>query len=418
MSERKRLIPEFGPFSGMRVIGTGSLIAMPFAASMMADFGAEVITIERPGAGDNYRYFPPLARNGDREVSSSWVQDARNRLSLTLELDMSNEDSKEIFFGLIKQSDVYIENMVWIEKLGIRDEELLEINPKLIIVHISGFGNKRFGGVPEICDKASYDMIGQAFSGFVLFNGYADSPPLVTKPSLNDYITAMFALFGIFAAYIGIQKTGKGQIVDVAQFEAQAKIMRDAFTMSSLGVGEVQRCGSAAQGFQPWNLFESSDGAYVAIGAFGPSVFGRFVEAAGFGKAEFPYEQVSMGKETLESPLGRRFAQRVVDWCREHTAQEIEDIMNDYKVPCSRVNTARDCMEIPHYILRDDFVTYHDQTLDMEVKAFGVVPKLSKTPGKIWRGAPHIGQDTNLILRELLGYDEAKIAALRRKGVV
>ena len=113
----------------MRIVGTGSLIAMPFAATMMADFGAEVIQIERPGVGDTYRSFPPVVSTEKGSASSSWIQDARNRLSLTLELDLRDPDVKEIFLKLIAESDIYIENMVWLEKLGIRDEELLSVNP-------------------------------------------------------------------------------------------------------------------------------------------------------------------------------------------------------------------------------------------------------------------------------------------------
>lgn len=418
MKKEKFLIPEFGPFAGMRVIGTGSLIAMPFAASMLAEFGAEVIQIERPGQGDTYRHFPPVVRKGDAVVSSSFIQDARNRLSMTLELNLKNSDAKDIFFGLIKQADVYIENMVWLDKLGIRDEELLAVNPKLIIVHISGYGHIEFGGVPEICNQASYDMIGQAFSGFVRLNGYPDRPPLIIKPSLNDYVTAMFAVFGVLAAYLGTQKTGKGQIVDVAQFEAQAKLMRDTFTRHSLGLGDAQLCGSAAVGFQPWDLFISSDNIYVALGAVGPSVFYRLIDAVGLDREKYSHDVVSKDAVTVSSPRGREFAGMVTDWCRSHTASEIEDTMCAHKVPCSRVNTPADCMANDQYRLRDDFITYQDQTLMQDVTAFGVVPKLSGTPGMVWRGAPSLGQDTDRILKELLGYDDEKISALRYNKII
>ena len=166
MEKNKTLIPEFGPFAGLRVLGTGSLIAMPFAASMLAEFGAQVIQIERPGTGDNFRLFGPVAETEHGRAGTAWIQDARNRLSMTLELNLRDPDTREIFMGLIRQTDIYMENMVWLEKLGIRDAELLEVNPKLVVVHISGFGRPEFGGLPELCNRASYDMIGQAFSGF------------------------------------------------------------------------------------------------------------------------------------------------------------------------------------------------------------------------------------------------------------
>lgn len=418
MSERNFLIPCYGPLAGMRVLGSGSLIAMPTAITLLADFGAEVIQIERPGNGDTYRVFPPVAKT-DRGISgSSWVQDARNRLSMTLELDLKDPDIKDIFFRLIRESDVYIENMVWLEKLGIKDQDLLHANPRLVIVHISGFGHQEFGGVPEICEQASYDMIGQAFSGFVLYNGYPDRPPLVVKPSLNDYFTAMFAVFGVLMAYMYAKDTGRGQVVDVAQFEAQARLMRDAFTIHDMGLGEVQRVGSRAVGFQPWDLFVSKDGKYVAIGSVGPAVFNRFLDAVGFDKDRYSYEKVSIDRKAVESPAGQEFAAKIRSWCAEHSAEEIESAMRRCRVPCSAVNDAEACMSHPHFIQREDFVSCEDQTTGLNVTTFGIVPKFSETPGKIWRGAPALGQDTDRILKELLGYSEEQVTSFREKGII
>lgn len=182
MSKNTTLIPEFGPFSGIRVIGTGSLVAMPHAINMMADFGAEVINIERPGVGDTYRLMGPFAEYEGKKVGTSWAQDARNRLSMSLKLDLKISEVKEIFLGLIKEADIYIENMVWLDKYGISDKELLETNPKLIIVHVSGYGRPEFGGIPKVCDRASYDLIGQAYSGYMHLNGDAEpSIPALTN---------------------------------------------------------------------------------------------------------------------------------------------------------------------------------------------------------------------------------------------
>ena len=418
MIDNKTLIPEYGPFSGLRILGTGSLIAMPFAASMLAEFGAQVIQIERPLVGDNFRKFGPMIKTEAGSIGAAWVQDARNRLSMTLELDLKKPEAKEVFMRLIRQTDIYMENMVWLEKLGIRDEELLKENPKLVIVHISGFGRAEFGGLPELCERASYDMIGQAFSGFALYNGFPDRPPVITKPSLNDYVTALFAIFGALAAYAGTKKTGKGQVVDVAQFEAQAKMMRDAFTRTAMGVGKVERAGSRALDFQPWDLFLSKDNIYVAVGCFGPNVYHRFVQAAGFDEERYPFEKISKDREAVESPLGREFAGKVIDWCRMHTAQEIDDILTAAKVPCGQVNDAETCMRHPHFLQRGDFIHYRDETLQTDVTALGVIPKLSETPGGVWRGAPSLGQDTDRIMKELLGYSEEEIMALRDEGII
>ena len=164
---------------------------MPFAATMLADFGAEVIHIERPGVGDTLRMLGPFAEVNGKKVSTAWAQDARNKLSMSLELNLKHPEVKEIFYGLLKEADVFMENMVWLDKLGISDAEMLAVNPKLVIVHISGLGHKEFGGIPEVCDRASYDMIGQAFSGWLYLQGDPDRDPVVAKPYMNDFVSAM-----------------------------------------------------------------------------------------------------------------------------------------------------------------------------------------------------------------------------------
>ena len=418
MEERNYLIPQFGPFRGMRVIGAGSLIAMPFAASLLAEFGAEFIQIERPKVGDTYRKFLPVARGPLGEVSSAWVQEARNRLSMTLKMDMKNPDSREIFYGLIEKSDVFMENLLWLKRYGLDDKKLLEINPRLVIVHISGYGHKEFGGIPEICSQASYDMAGQSFSGYALYNGYPDRPPQLTAPALNDYVTAMFALFGVLAAYTEAQRSGRGQVVDVSQYESQAKIMRDAFTRHSLGVGEIFRNGNQNPDAQPWDVYVSRDGKYVSVGAVGEIVYGRFLDALGLSRKKYPFLKAATGKEAVSSELGQELAAITRGWFESHDADEIERVMRKARVPCSRINSPAESMEHPHYNARQDFISYTDESLGQEVRAFGVFPKLSETPGRVWRGAPTLGQDTERILRELLGMDEEKIRGLRRRGIV
>ena len=418
MEQRKTLIPEFGPLRGIRILGMGSLIAMPFAANLMAEFGAEFIEIERPGVGDVYRGFAPILHRNDKAISAAWMQEARNRLSFTLEMKRDDPDSLQVFLDLIRQCDVFIENMVWLEKFGIRDSLLLEVNPRLIIVHISGFGRPEFGGDPELCDRASYDIVGQAFSSYADLNGFEGGEPLLVKPTLNDYVTAMFAVFGMLTAYLEVQRSGQGQVIDVSQFESQAKIMRDAFTMNSVGVSDLHRSGNRSSGSQPWNLYESRDGRYVVLGAVGVAVFKRFMAATGLSMEEFPYLQAAAGSAAIHSPLGRRFDAAVADWCRAHDAEEIERILAEARVPCSRVNTPRECLTHPQFLDRGDFIQSEDQNLESVITAFGIVPKLSRTPGQIWRGAPRLGQDTEWILRELLCYGEDEIRRLREKGLI
>lgn len=418
MSHREFIIPKFGPFAGMRVIGAGSLIAMPFAASMLAEFGAEFIQIERPGVGDTYRHFAPMVEVDGKSVGAAWMQEARNRLSMTLDLNLCDEDAKTVFYGLIKESDVFLESLVWLDKFGISDAELLNVNPRLIIVHISGFGKKEFGGIPELCAQASYDIIGQAFSGYAMYNGYEDRPPLMVKPALNDYVTALFAVFGILGAYISAGKTGQGQVIDVSQFEAQAKLMREAYILPALGLGQIQRTGNKSNSSQPWDVYTTADDRYVAVGAVGKPVFSRFVTAIGADSDKYGYAEVGGTPDAIHSARGREFDAFVTGWCKERTADQIEAIMQQNRIPCSRINEPEECLDHTHFLGRNDFVSYTDQTLDEKVTAFGVFPKLSQTPGAIWRGAPFLGQDTDEILKTILGFDNGKIGRLHAKHIV
>ena len=178
------------------------------------------------------------------------------------------------------------------------------------------------------------------------------------------------------------------------------------------------RSGNKSAAFQPYGLFKSKDGYDVAVGAFGPGVYKRAIQAMGFDLEYYNYKDCSSGIEAVASEKGRELDAKVIAWCAERTAQEIEDAMAKFKVPCSRVMGAKDCLENPHYQSRGDFIKYEDQTLGKEITAFGIVPKLSGTPGKVWRGAPRLGQDTDDILKGILGYDDAKIEQLRASGLI
>lgn len=156
----------------------------------------------------------------------------------------------------------------------------------------------------------------------------------------------------------------------------------------------------------------------VALSAFGPGVYKRAIQAMGLDLEYFNYKDCSSGIEAVASEKGKELDAKTVEWCAARTAQEIEDAMAKFKVPCSRVMGAKDCLENEHYRKRNDFIKYEDQTLGKEVTAFGIVPKMSGTPGQVWRGAPSLGQDTNTILKDLLGYDDAKIADLKAKNLI
>ncbi len=410
--QKNILIPKFGPLAGVRILITGTLIAMPHAATMLADFGAEVIAYERRDVGETYRLFPPHIKNENGAVGAAFAQDARNRLNVTFNLDLSNQESRDIFFGLIKQSDIFMENMVWMDKFGINDDLLLELNPRLVVIHVSGLGNKNFGGIEELCNRASNDAVGQAYSGALSINGTVDQPEL-TYPFTNDYITGLTAAFAALSAYIHVSKTGEGQVVDVSQYESQARVLSDLFVNFTEN-GFVKRPSRIP--VQPAGIFMAKD-RFVSLAAVGPSQFSKALDILKFDPEYFAFKEVASGP-ALFSEKGKEFDLRFREWCKNHTADEIVAAFADKKIPCSAINTVKDSFNEKHWHDRNNFLKYEDQTLRKEITAFGIAPKMSKTPGMVWRGAPRLGQDNETVLKEILGYSDIKINELKDKGIL
>lgn len=427
------LIPEYGPLSGMRVLMTGSIVAAPFASSILAEYGAEVIHVERPGLGDPYRAQAPVITHGDgdelfklsnpetpveEKVSTGWIQEGRNKLSLTLEVNMKIPEARDIFLSLIKNCDVWMENMVWMEKLGITDQLMFEVNPKLVIAHVSGFGRPQFGGVPEECDRPSYDPIGQAEGGWMYINGFPDPmPPGYGASFINDYLSAMFCVSGVLMAYHNAQKTGKGQVVDVAQIECMSKCLNDTF-VNYFTLGTVKgRVGNKIPIFQPGNLFKTKDG-YLYLGAYGPYVYGRALNAMGIDVKKYPHEKAGGSKEAINSELGQELSKVIEEWMASRTSEEGMAELKKRKVPCAIPRSAADLAASEHYKSRGNWVEYEDQTLGKTVKGFGFAPKMSLTKPQVWRGAPSLGQDTEAILSTIAGYSKDEIAAFKGLGII
>jgi crotonobetainyl-CoA:carnitine CoA-transferase CaiB-like acyl-CoA transferase len=413
------LIPEFGPLSGIRVLLNGTVVAAPFAATMMSDFGAEVIALERPKTGgDPARYQRPQVVAGDKSIGGGWAQNSRNKLSFALETNLNIPESKEIFLSLIKNSDIWIENMVWIDKLGITDEMLLEINPKLVICHISGYGTPKFGGDQRQINRPGYDPLGQSESGWAFLQGYPDREPYYAQQYIGDYLTGLMAVNGILMAYMTAQKTGKGQIIDASLTESWMRVMDDNFVLWTKNKVKKHRQGIKQKAFQPAGVFKCKDGGYINLGSYGKTAYLNVLKGFGIDAEKYPYELAGSSAEAVASPLGQELDAIFTKFFAEHTAQEALDICIDNKISAAMIKTTEDVYNEPHWHMRGDWVKYVDQVLNEEIVAFGVMPKLSETPGGVWRGAPALGQDTHRILKELLEYSDDEIEALKGKGVI
>jgi crotonobetainyl-CoA:carnitine CoA-transferase CaiB-like acyl-CoA transferase len=408
------LLPkQFGPLQGVRILSTGTIIAQPFAAAMAAEMGAEVIQVERPGVGDavwRNLEFPMQGENG-AAIAAGWVQDRRNTLHTTLNL--ASPRGKEMFLDLIPHCDIWMESSIpgTYRDWGLDDETVLKANPRIIITHVSGYGQD---GHPDYLGRASYDFIGQGFGGMMHLTGFPHpEPPVRAVPWTGDYITALFCLWSSLAGYINAQRTGQGQVIDLAQYEAIHHTL--AGTMVAyyeMGL-ERERSGNQAGLFQPYDTYQASDG-WVNIAALG-TVFNRICGVLGLDPSEDKWQKAQFEVESME---GIEFDAILRGWVEERTIKEVVDTLNAAEVGCSAIMTPRDMAEDPHYRARNVHIEWEDLNLGRKVKGIGIVPKFSKTPGEVWRGSVPLGYDNETVYTSLLGLDNAVLARLKEEGII
>ncbi len=411
---RSCLVPApFGPLEGIRILSTGSLIAQPFAAALAAEMGAEVIQVERPGEGDvGWRHLGvELPReDGPGKIGTSWIQERRN--SFYVSLDFARPEGRELFFRLVRVCDIWMESSKpgSYAEWGLTDEVVLAGNPKLVIAHVSGYGQS---GHPDYLGRASYDMIGQAFGGLMAQTGFPDPmPPTRAAPWTADYITALFCLWSSLAGYIHAQRTGEGQSIDVAQFECIHHVLAGTM-VEYFQTGFVRgRSGNRATAFQPYDTFQAKDG-WVVIAAVG-NVYQRVLPVIGLDPAD---EKWQSARTDLESIEGIEFDAMLRGWVSERTVAEVVTAFNRADVACCPIMSSRDAADDPHHKARGIHVEWEDEQVG-RVKGVGVVPRFSRTPGRIWRGSVPVGKDNELVYRRLAGLHPEEIAGLRAKGVI
>ena len=403
---------QFGPLQGVRIISSGTIIAQPFAAAMAAEMGAEVIQIERPGVGDIWRDLEfPVPGNGGTSTAAGWIQDRRNTHHVTLEL--STPEGKDLFFRLIAQADIWMEASIpgTYKAWGLDDETVLKVNPRIVIVHVSGYGQD---GHPDYLRRASYDFIGQAFGGMMHLTGFADpEPPVRAAPWIGDRITSLFCLWSSLAAYIHAQRTGEGQVIDLSQFEAVHHILAGT-TVAYYELGlERGRSGNKAGLFQPYDVFQAKDG-WVIVAAVG-TVFDRVCTVLGLDPAD---QRWASARTDVDSIEGIEFDAILRGWVEERTVSEVVEVMNAGQVASCAIMTPKDTAEDPHYQMRNVHIEWEDLNLGRKVKGNGITPKFSKTPGEIWRGSVPLGYDNETIYSGLLGLGAEELAHLKEQGVV
>lgn len=396
--------PVAGPLAGLKVVELGQLIAGPFAAKTLADFGADVVKIEPPAAGDPLRNWRML-KNG---TSVWWQVQSRNKRSVAL--DLRQPEAQDIVRKLAAEADVLIENFRpgAMEGWGLDPRQLVEANPRLVVLRISGYGQ-----TGPYRDRPGFGVVGEAMGGLRHLTAEPGRVPVRVGVSIGDTLAALHGVIGILMALHERQRSGRGQVIDVALYEAVFNCMESLLPEYSAFGAVRGPGGSALPGIAPSNAYLCSDGGYALIAGNGDSIFKRLMSTIG---------RDDLGSDpALADNAGRVKRVEEIDaaigaWTRARTVDEVLRALDAAAVPAGRIYTVADIAADPHYAARG---MLHEVRLDdgEALTVPGIVPKLSRTPGAHQRNAPRLGQDTDAVMREL-GISDEQIAALKKRGVI
>ncbi|MGS0738286.1 CaiB/BaiF CoA transferase family protein [Pseudomonas sp. GG8] len=393
------------PLSGIRVIEIGTLIAAPFAARLMAEFGAEVIKIESMGQGDPLRKWRKLHEG----TSLWWYLQSRNKKSLALNL--KSPEGIAIVKQLAESTDVLIENLRpgALEKLGLGWDVLHALNPKLTLVRISGYGQ-----TGPYRDRPGFGAIGEAMGGIRYTTGTPGSPPARVGVSLGDSLASMHAVMGALMSLLRVKTgQGEGQVVDVSLVESVFNVMESLVPEYAMQGHIRERSGGALPGIAPSNTYPTADGAYVVIAGNSDPIYKRLMQVIGRPDLGENPELTHNDGRALQSAM---LDEAISTWTLSQPIDTVLQALETAEVPAGRIYSVADIVADPHYQARD-MILDAELPGGVAVKMPGIVPKLSETPGSInWQG-PSLGQHTSSVLSEL-GMTEQDIARLKHDGVV
>jgi crotonobetainyl-CoA:carnitine CoA-transferase CaiB-like acyl-CoA transferase len=395
------------PLSGIRVLDAATFLAGPFCATILSEFGAEVIKIEHPKIDDPLRNLGMKAENGETLI---WLSESRNKRNITLNL--GNPEGAKLFKELAAKADVVIENFRpgTMEKWDLGYEDLKAINPRLVMVRITAYGQ-----TGPYKDRPGFARIAHAFSGISYLTGDPDGKPATQGAmGFGDYLSGLYGALGTMLALRHRDNTGLGQFIDVALYESVFRFL-DELVPAFARFGFIrERLGADTAAIVPHSHYQCSDGSWIALACSSDKMFERLANAM---------RRPELASDPRYAGMHDRVAHRdevnkiVAEWVRSYTRDELMSICLDAEVPCGPINTIADIFADPHYQARGNLVKVPDPELG-EITIPSIVPRLSLTPGKIDHLGRHKGVDTDAVLSDWLGLDAARIAELRAHEVI
>ncbi|MDQ2140680.1 CoA transferase [Alcaligenaceae bacterium B3P038] len=395
------------PLDGLKVIDVSSFLAGPFCSTQLAEFGADVVKLELPIVGDALRRFGTITPSGD---SLPWLSECRNKQSATL--DLRKPEGAELFKELIRTADVLVENFQpgTLEKWNVGWDVLQEINPRLIMVRISGYGQTGpYSGRP------GFGRIGNAFGGLSYLAGYPDRPPVTPgSATIPDYLAGLYGATGVLLALQALAKTGRGQVIDIGLYEPIFRILDELAPKFHMTGFVRERMGPGTVNVVPHSHYPTSDERWIAIACTSDKIFERL--AVAMGVPEF-------GGAGKWGTIKQREAERaevdayVGQWSGSLTRDEVLQICESYQVPCGAVYGIDEIFQDPQYAARENIVYFDDERVG-EYAVPNVVPRMTDTPGRIDHLGPSLGQHNDDIFKTRLGLSDERIAELKTAGVI
>lgn len=394
-----------GPLSGIRVVEVATFIAAPFCGTILADFGAEVIKVEEPKKGDPLRSFGTPSASGD---TYAWLSEGRNKKSITL--DLRTPSGAKLFRDLVATSHIVLENFRpgTLESWGLGYEDLKQINPALIMLRISAYGQ-----TGPMSQMPGFARVAHAFSGLSHLAGMPDGPPVVPgSTSLADYCSGMWGAIGVMMALRHAEKTGQGQYIDIGLYESIFRLLDELVPVYDKTGIVRQRMGADVPHVVPHGHWQTSDGRWIALACSSDKIFARFARLIG---RKDLVEKFATGPTRIAN---RHIVnEAITQWAATLTADEAVRACNDAGVPCGEIMDIAQIFENHQYRSRNNIEDFSDKKLG-SVKIPNGMPKLSITPPATrWLG-PDLGQHTNEILEDILGLTENEIESLRNKNIL